>query len=379
MKPAITRPVPAAATANRGLDSLRSWRPRLLWGTVGGAGVLFLGLLLLGRILHPWAQPEYEGRGVADWAEALVSADAPTREKARRAINVMGTNAVPVLARAVARPDRLGAGWYVRNRGFFPVRLARHLDRIFKPEATGHQRTRAAVALRELGPRAEAAVPALALVLGRPSSTLDGQAAVLQAAYALAGIGPAGVPVLVDAIEAAPWDRRVLLFAALAAAGTNAASAAPRLAAFVVRDAQPDLPQRVGTLMRGVGAPGLAPFLDRLATADDAGRFRLTEVLVQWAEYDRAILGALLERFALLPTPARQRLMGGLGRLPADQPRLIVFMARALSDPEPAVRETAATWLEGHTTLPWLEGLVGRHVPEMLDAVRRVFAEGGTN
>lgn len=339
--------------------------------------MLFLGLLLLGRILHPWAQPEYEGRSVADWAEDLGSTDAPTREKARRAIRVMGTNAVPALARAAARPDRLGAGWYVRNRGVFPLRLTRHLDRVFKPEATGHERTRAAVALRELGPRAESAVPALALVLRRPSPTLDGQAAVLQAAYALAGIGSAGVPVLVDAIEAAPWDRRVLLFAALAAAGTNAASAAPRLAALVARDAQPDLPQGVGTLMRGVGAPGLAPFLDRLATADAAGQSRLTEVLVPWAEYDRAILGALLERFALLPTPARQALMAGLGRLPADQPRLVLFMARALSDPEPAVRETAATWLKGRTTLPWLERLVARHAPEMLDAVRRVFAESG--
>ncbi|HNQ90826.1 MAG TPA: hypothetical protein PKM73_19605 [Verrucomicrobiota bacterium] len=375
MKPAVPRPKAVAPTADQQRDSAPARGPWLPWRTIAGAGALLLGLLLLARILPPGAQPAYEGRSVSEWADDLRSSDTLVREKARHAIRVLGTNAVPVLARVVARPDRLGAGWYLRNRRFFPARIARHLDQLFRPDATGRERTRAAVALRELGPRAEAAVPALALVLKRPSLTIDGQAAVLQAAYALAEIGPPGVPVLVEAIESAPWDQRALFLAAMSAAGTHVASAAPRLAALVARDPHPSLASRVGILMREAGLPGLAPFMDQLTTTDAAGQVRIAEVLVRWAAYDRAILAAVLERFAALPTHTRQTLMAGLQRLPADQPRLILFMATALADPDPTVKETAATWLTRHATLPQLEGLAARHAPEVLDAVRRVFAQ----
>ena len=114
------------------------------------AGVLILGLVP-GMLLIGWeSEPRYGGKRVSQWAIELSYGSAEQIEDARIAIRALGPRAVPPLIRMLQRTDSK-LGLLLRKMPF-----VWWLD---SPANTYH--ALAVSALRELGPLAEPAIPAL--------------------------------------------------------------------------------------------------------------------------------------------------------------------------------------------------------------------------
>ena len=94
------------------------------------------------------SEPRYNGKGIREWALFLSYGAAEQIEEGRIAIKTLGPAALPYLIRMLEKQDSRLEGW-LRKYAFWFGDMA------------GMSHAEAATALRELGPQAQSAIPAL--------------------------------------------------------------------------------------------------------------------------------------------------------------------------------------------------------------------------
>ncbi|MEW6302525.1 MAG: HEAT repeat domain-containing protein [Verrucomicrobiota bacterium] len=148
---------------------------------VGGGVAL---AVLLAVALAP-REPRHEGTALSDW---LVALDAPaTRAQAKEAIQLIGTNALPMIIEELEANDPAWRHKFISwstNQSWMPVKLSLAEER----------RMRGVFACQALGPLAKPAIPGLKGVLHEGVDPM-----CREAAMALNAIGEDGYDVLIDA------------------------------------------------------------------------------------------------------------------------------------------------------------------------------------
>lgn len=185
---------------------------------------LLISLLCLGVLSGwhaPWAaepiqaEPTYEGKTLKEWVRDSKDKQPRVRSRAITALRHMGQAAAPALAE-VLRNDkelslRIGAVYALRTLGAKAEAAVPALSEALKDKNLG-LRMDAALALGAIGPKAEASVPALGGALKDKDADVR-----LFAAAALGEIGPkakSAMPLIKAALKDSDLDVR--LFAALA-------------------------------------------------------------------------------------------------------------------------------------------------------------------
>lgn len=189
--------------------------------------LLALAAVAMGFVMF-WSsgpkEPAYQGKRLSKWIkEAQGMSDSGStfppqrREAARKAIQAIGTNALPYLLSEITRPI---SQWRVSfNRwaeGKVPLRCRDEVDRIWQ----------ACEGLHILGPDSAAALPVLAACLDDPQRGFP-------AARAMVGAGELAVPYLLPAIAGTNLVTAMKALGALGDIAKENESAVPILVQFV--------------------------------------------------------------------------------------------------------------------------------------------------
>jgi hypothetical protein len=172
---------------------------------------------------HP-REPSFEGRPLSVWLSDLdISFSAEKRSEAIRAIQQMGTNAVPLLVKVVISPSdpfKVGVGALAHRL------LPGMLQVAEKRGDSAHSRQSLGVeGLRALGPAATAGIPPLADFLTNhpyPGMAADG----------LAAIRVSAVPSLIAALGCTNDQQKLTTVGAFQQLGSVAGEAMPHLKRF---------------------------------------------------------------------------------------------------------------------------------------------------
>jgi HEAT repeat protein/predicted RNA-binding Zn-ribbon protein involved in translation (DUF1610 family) len=300
-----------------------------LWGKVNRHGFLVVSLLaLLGvvslgapPIVEAWvydgtvreASAYLEERNVQQLLWGITVPDPKVRMASIRSMEAAGSRArvaAPAIVRALKDADRrvrLAAACALSQfepgvEGILPILIGVLED----DRSTGEEKDRAAVALGNLGPRAR---PALSLLLDRLRA---GDAATV----ALAVLGPASIPGLIDALAdpAAPVRRRAAR--ALRMLGPAARSAAPALLELL-KDRDPevraDAALAVGEIHREKAVPALRGLLKDGGSVSRAA----AEILCAIGEKEGA--SEFLETGSILNVFRRPEICEHLHRTPVEK------------------------------------------------------------
>jgi HEAT repeats len=204
-------------------------RRRLLIGGTTMAAILALAVWLGLRE----REPAYEGKSLSQWILAMK--DGPDRQKARVVVHRMGTNSLPLLLGWLKRDDELAytlnptvlknqADAWLQSRRLLAVHPL-----TYPPIGLSH-RYKAMQAFAEMGPDAEAAIPALIKMLGdkRPRSSefsvVAGSAFMILPKTAPKCVGP-----LTQALSSPDPQVRMIACAILGQLGGDARSAIPAI------------------------------------------------------------------------------------------------------------------------------------------------------
>ena len=202
--------------------------PRL-WGAGAQTCVLVLALVAAsgaGSVFWKQARaPRFHGAPLHRWVADLNASDVAVQDRAREVLLEIGPTATPALVHRLNRSDSFtdAVVEWIRARG--PAVVQRWCANW---STEGEIRSAAARTLERMGPDAAEATGALIKALS--DSRTDVRAIAFSA---LSKIGRPAVPVLTDELPTAEATRRCVTFNILAAMGTNAVSAVPRVRPFL--------------------------------------------------------------------------------------------------------------------------------------------------
>ena len=189
--------------------------------------------MLVFAVLAAWlaslsSEPRYAHRKLSDWLAQFQQTSGDQKEDARQAIREIGQEAVPYLLSCVryesSRPKMMLGGFFERH-GIRVVRLPRGWTEPGRIQEMG------VGGFRALGDKAIGAIPDLALYLTNGPFHAN-------AGFALAGIGPASVPALVQALSSKHQQARFGAVVALGQLEADAQPAVPALLELYQRDPQ---------------------------------------------------------------------------------------------------------------------------------------------
>ena len=198
------------------------------------AGALVLGLY---AILSRPPEPSYKGRSLSAWQTAYpwdTTTNLSRQQEVDDAIRHMGTNTLPFLLKWIRleSPVWKTTVWSKMPDWAMSETGARWM---FHREIKAY---RAALALKALGPEADAAIPALAAMLKDAKSNYQTRQ---MAAMALAQVGTKqAFQALTAALTNGHGPDRVIIISALVEVGTNALPTVPTVLECI-KDADPDL------------------------------------------------------------------------------------------------------------------------------------------
>ena len=183
-------------------------------------------------LLSGLREPSYQGKSLSQWVADLDPQGRPESAKAAEAVRHMGTNAIPYLLewmRYIQPPGKAKCLDAFDNAAYWlQERLGAKGDwglvdhRLMKAEEV-------TLAFRVLGEGATNAVVELTRILNKPESSRERFAPSGRAAYALAHLGPLGLPPLVAALASTNARVRAHVAWSLRFLGTNALVAVPQL------------------------------------------------------------------------------------------------------------------------------------------------------
>ena len=146
-----------------------------------------------GAVVFRSKEPTWHGRTLRAWLNEIDWGNAEKRAQAADAVSHIGSNAVPFLIPRLALPEYGPVSQWsgLRTRILFLL-TKQNLIKFPRPQPT-KPRHQALAAIDALGPAAEGALPALEKLLHDTPPAPD-------APYIIARIGPAGVPLLNQAL-----------------------------------------------------------------------------------------------------------------------------------------------------------------------------------
>jgi len=281
-------------------------------------------------------QPVYQGRPLLTWVKDLKSPNPQEQERAKAAVRSLGTNALPTLARVVARDDSVLRGPLLAGQKTLPRVLWWPLYRLVRPHEAEYERQLAIEALELLGPQAEPALPVLTAALDDPQLRVS-----LAATHALGFIGKAAVPALVKAIRTGPEERRLVAFSALAQLGPEAAEAVPTLLETLAEQ-DPNGRSLGLTALASIGAPAIPPLLRLFDGAEAARHGQALAALARIGSESHEGMLALIAARRDASAEARAGVVEAIGlAIPAGK-RSVLALSEALADSAPPVRLRAA-------------------------------------
>lgn len=187
------------------------------------------GLLAVAPVLRWTEEPRHGGRTLDDWLAQMQLTSGTQKEQSRQAVRSIGTNAVPYLLKYV----RYESGRARRRLGTMlehaPLQIVGLRRRWADPERF---REMGVEGFRALGEAAVGAVPELEKQLNHGPHPAS-------AAAALAGIGPATLPVLMNAVRSELPETRRSAVVALGHLGSAAYPAVPILLELYQNQADP--------------------------------------------------------------------------------------------------------------------------------------------
>jgi HEAT repeat protein len=340
--------------------------------------VLSLCLLMAGGSFLFWQyqqQPAVQGRLLRDWMIDLGSPDPQKRGEASNAIQLAGTNGVPLYLRLLATGPAAPLRWLTQLAPSLPGLLRIPLFRLLRPYENDYFRSCAAMALGLSGPAGAAAIPVLKTSLNDPSPYIR-----MRSMGALAAMGREGAIALGDSLASANSEQSMQILSMLTLTGTNIASAAPTL----VRVAEGEDPALAASALRALGQagpPAVPTILSSIVSASGSPRTNLFRALnsVASASFD----GLKSVTNALLHSSSQVRIYVCLSMGPEIPWKGLVLRALnlALQDPDPQVRLSALQAIDGLGPLPARAPQVLTHIPQLLDdpvesiriAAREVF------
>jgi HEAT repeat protein len=333
--------------------------------------VVALGLLVAFVWLSGERTPEFQHRPLMDWAADLNLGDPVKHGAAEQAIRSIGTNGLPTLVRALQERDSHLGRAILGARLRLSPRLYHFLYRRLKPEQAALHRRAAARALGVLRPDAAQAADALGAALSDPQ-TMVRTAAV----EALAAMGKAGVPALAGALGSTAPAMQTAILDVLGRLGPEAAAASPAVKQLVMTAPDENVTvQAARTLGRLGGEEAMAALLELLGAETAEARARGGQGLLALVNSNPRWLGALLDRFPTLSSPARRGAAQVLSQVTAFRRPIALTLARALTDPDEKVRSAAATWLRTHFNETDLGKLVENEPTPVQQQVHALFAE----
>jgi hypothetical protein len=184
--------------------------------------VLVLAVLVVSRN----REPQYEGRTLSDWLAQVHLTSGTQKEEAEAAVRAVGDEAVPYLlsyVRYESNRPKMMIGAFVERHGIRVLHVPKGWTEPGRIQQMGVD------GFRALGDKCIGAIPSLALHLTNGPFHAN-------AAFALAGIGPASLPALVNALDSEYQQARFGAVSALGHLGAAARPAVPAMLQLYERD-----------------------------------------------------------------------------------------------------------------------------------------------
>ncbi|HEV8541748.1 MAG TPA: HEAT repeat domain-containing protein [Verrucomicrobiae bacterium] len=305
-----------------------------------------------------WRQPYYQGRPLSAWVADIESQSPTARQKAIEAINAIGPQAVPYLSQTITKTSGpLQAAIDVLS-AHTPPRLKAFGRRFYRPGDTMMKKHAAACAFMALGTNGGSGAPALSRLLRNPSSLLSGIAG-----NAMAQIGPASVPFLIEALDDQDYTIRSSACNGLGKLGTNAAPAVPRLANIVEAETGP-ITTSASFALYQIGPPAVPRLVAMLASTNRNVRRMAAYALTSPQGASTAPPSALIAAARDPDDHVRWNAAAALSQVIDPPPEVERALLEALSDRNPNVRSTAAS------TFGYRYRFVQRHLPEFISLLQ---------
>jgi HEAT repeat protein len=310
-------------------------KKRLVIFTVIAVLGIAIGLWLLGPAGDTFV---YEGKSVEDWSLQLFGAPSQKdRDEAAAAFKRMGSQAVPGLVRQLRSKDPFfrKQAWAIKSR--LPAGLRRRILGGVKPLEAALLRAAAARSLGAIGPDAKPALPVLTHALRDKEAQVS-----LDAATALAHLGPASVPELINALndKGAPPSVRHMAAYALGEIGPGSEPAIPALTQSLSDDNE-YVRSSATYALRKIGEPARRAILDIISNGRGTARQAAAKALMGFNPPFQEAIPLLLATMTDDLPGARAQAIETLVSIRAFDARVITNLTVALKDPSPEVRLAA--------------------------------------
>ena len=305
--------------------------------------VLLVALIISKR--SPPPQISFQGRPVPICALDLNSASALTRENAAQAIRQFGTNAVPNLVQLLQARDPILARPFETIGGRAPYWIRRMLFRVLDPTAAPAKRMAAAQALRIMGQSAQAALPALRQALQ------DEQTVAWHAALALAELGEPGIVALTQGLAETQPAQRGMVCYALETQGRSASNAVPALVR-VLEKAPAETAKKAAAALAAVGPAAVPALLNSISHPSLGVRVQAIDALASMGPIARDSLPKLIGVAVHDEPAARAAAVRALVQIRPGAEEISRVLLRALRDPVDAVRLEALQCLSRSNLAP---------------------------
>ena len=333
----------------------------------------FVVLVLLVAFTGRVQQPVYDGRPALAWAADLAVAEEAKRARAAAAINAIGPEVVPTLVWGLGRGDSLFSARLTAAESHLPARLWRWLFGVFKPYEATQQRAAAARAFQFVSGDTGPGLGALAHALGDPQPEV-----VNAAAESLAHLGSDAASAIAAELPKLSKPAQVAALNALGTIGSDAQVALPTIIEMLASTKDSALANLIGSTLHRIGPESIPPLLELLTDSDNTVLLHTRNALLTLAGDDIQAFYRLTAVFPKQPLPIRRQILQVYGEIHAHSRRVALALAEALNDPEPEIRETAATTLRQAYTYDTVAGIVADKTEDLRSRVRAVYADRQT-
>jgi HEAT repeat protein len=278
----------------------------------------------------------YHGKTVLTLSRQLFNGSSAAKTEATEAFHSLGSNAVPVLLAQLHARDSILRRVAWASLPHVSYGIAKWIRaNVNAPDAMA-RRVEAAHALGEIGASAAVAIPELTRAL------LEGPNPIrIEAATALARMGPLGMPGLKSALQSAdPMLRRAAVTGIAAKPSADAEMA--RILLDTLDDPQ-DYVRYAASAGIGARGPELLPELVALARSTDSHRrFRVAQAFLIFRANRQVAVPALVALCGDDDDTCRLQAVKTLGSFQLPNRQIVDALCGALKDRMPEIRVTAA-------------------------------------
>ncbi len=305
-------------------------------------GLLIFSACLLGIVISRRHNPQklmFQGKTLAAWSWQIYSPYPRVRDEATAAFKAMGKEAVPGLISLLKGRDSAINQFVWSTATKLPRWLGRFFLKPMPPLRAGAVHRVAARCLGIIGPDASPAVTELGILMHNEPPTL------WEAAAALAQIGKASVPVLLEASRAADPNLRQAATFALGEIGLESPEAVRALVGALGDPVEPVRASAIHALSN-MGKPVVPMLTETMESGNEQARLSAGMALMSAYPLPRVVVPPLTKMLQDPSPRLREWAARSLGKVCAGSQRTIPELVRASEDTDDQVRAAAKDALE---------------------------------